>query len=320
MKKLIILNLITWILSIASQDAFAQQDPHYTQFMFNKLAFNPAYAGSAKGTCLTGLYRNQWVGFEGHPITQVLGIHTSLKDDRVGIGLNMVRDRIGPSTSLNIQMSYAYRINVGAGDLAFGLMGRVHDYKLDFSKANVNESFDLLIDSPDSNRALINAGAGLYYETEKFYAGLSVPRLIKNDISLLPNDIQTDSPSAVAETHAYLMAGALLPLSEKIQLKPATLIKYASNSPLNFDIHAGLLFDELVYAGLTYRLGESSIKNMGESLDFVLQLHLNEQFTMGGAFDFTLSELADFQSGSFEILLQYCFMKDREKVTNPRFF
>ena len=319
MKKIINSIIALWLLSIPTK-GISQQDPHYTQFMFNKLAFNPAYAGSAKGTCLIGLYRNQWVGFEGHPITQVIGLHTSLKDDRVGLGLNMVRDRIGPTTSINIQGSYAYRIPLGTGDLAFGLMARIHDYKLDFSDAQVNEAFDLLIESPDANRALINAGAGVYYENERFYAGISVPRLIKNDISLLPDDVDSGTNTAVEETHAYLMAGALFPLSEKVQLKPAALLKYARNTPLNFDLHAGLLLNELVYTGLTYRLGEESIQNMGESIDVVLQLYLNDFFTLGGAFDFTLSELADFQSGSFEILLQYCFIRDREKVTNPRFF
>ncbi len=314
----IILFLLSFI--IICTTLRAQQDPHYTQFMFNKLAFNPAYAGSANGTCLTGLYRNQWVGFEGHPITQVLSAHTALRDDRVGLGLSMVRDRIGPSTSINIQMSYAYRIKINKGNLAFGLMGRFHDYKLDFSDSDTNDSFDLLLDAADTNRALINAGAGVYYENDYFYAGFSVPRLIKNDISLLPNDAGNISSTGTEESHAFLMLGALIPLSEKIKFKPAGILKYANNAPLNFDIHAGLLFNNLIHAGVSYRLGETSISNMGESLDFVLQLYLNEYFTLGGAFDFTLSELADFQTGSFEILMKYCHQKEREKVTNPRFF
>lgn len=298
----------------------AQQDAQYTQFMFNKLALNPAYAGSAKGTCLTGLYRNQWVEFEGHPVTQVLSMHTSLRDDRVGIGATFIRDRIGPSTSTKVNLNYAYRIPFENGDLAIGLMGTIRNYKLDFSDVPLNDNNDLLIDAPQGNQVNVNAGAGVYYENKKFYAGLSIPHLIKNDISLLPKDFAADVIESKEETHAFLMAGAILPLTEKIALKPAGLIKYSRFSPVDFDLHVGVLFDRKILAGLTYRLGGSSIDNVGESLDLVLQIYLNNELTLGGAYDFTLSELRDYNSGSFEILLQYCKRKDRERFTNPRFF
>ncbi len=298
----------------------AQQDPQYTQFMFNKLSFNPAYAGSAKGTCITGLYRNQWVNFDGHPITQVLSLHTLLKNERVGLGIAMVRDRIGPSTSVNVQLNYAYRFQLGTGEMALGLMGNIRDYKLDFSKETLNDNFDLLVDSPERNKTLINAGAGVYYENQSFYAGLSIPRLIKNDISLLPEGVESSMVQAKEETHAFLMAGAILPIAEKISFKPAGLLKYAVDAPFSLDLHAGLIFYEMVHTGVTYRTGQSSLTSLGESIDLVMQIYLNDSFVVGGAFDFTLSELADYNSGSFEILLQYCHRRARNKVTNPRFF
>lgn len=298
----------------------AQQDPQYTQFMFNKLAFNPAYAGSTNGTCITGLYRNQWVNYDGHPVTQVLSLHTRLKNDRVGLGIAMVRDRIGPSSSVNVQLHYAYRFQLGAGEMALGLMGNIRDYKLDFSRETLNQNFDLLIDSPERNKTLFNAGIGAYYEQQNFYAGLSVPRLIKNDISLLPDGVESNMVQAREETHAFLMAGAILPITEKIKFKPAALLKYAVDSPFSLDIHAGLIFHDLVHTGLTYRTGQSSLQDLGESIDLVMQIYLNDSFVVGGAFDFTLSELADYNAGSFEILLKYCHQRARDKVTNPRFF
>ena len=298
----------------------AQQDAHYTQFMFNKLAFNPAYAGSAKGICLTGLYRNQWIEFEGHPVTQVLSMHTSLKDDRVGLGAAFVRDRLGPSTSVKVQLNYAYRIPFKKGDLAIGLMGTIRNYKLDFSKEAFNDMNDLLVDAPEGNQVKVNVGAGAYYENKKFYAGLSIPHLIKNDISLLPKEFSTTIIESKEETHAFLMAGFLLRLTDKIKLKPAGLLKYYQYAPLDFDIHAGVLFDQKILAGLTYRLGGTSIDNIGESLDLIVQLYLNDELAIGGAYDFTLSELQEYNSGSFEILLQYCKIRDRERITNPRFF
>lgn len=298
----------------------AQQDAQYTQFMFNKLAINPAYAGSAKGTCLTGLYRNQWVEFEGHPVTQVVSMHTSLRDDRVGIGAAFIRDRIGPSTSVRVNLNYAYRIPLEKGDLAIGLMGTIRNYKLDFSDVPLNHSNDFLIDAPERSQVKVNAGAGVYYENEKFYAGVSVPHLIKNDISLLPNSFTTDVIESREETHGFIMAGGLIKLADKIALKPAGLLKYSANAPIDFDLHAGILFERKILAGLTYRLGGATVDNVGESLDLILQIYLNNELTLGGAYDFTLSELRDYNSGSFEILLQYCKRRNRDRFTNPRFF
>lgn len=298
----------------------AQQNAQYTQFMFNKLAFNPAYAGSAKGTCITGLYRNQWVSFDGHPITQVLSLHTSLKNDRVGLGIAMVRDRIGPSTSVNVQLNYAYRFELGPGELALGLMGNIRDYRLDFSNETLNDNFDLLVDSPDRNRTLINAGVGAYYEAQSFYVGLSVPRLIRNDISLLPEGVESNMFQAREETHAFLMAGAVLPIANNVKFKPAGLFKYAVDAPFSLDLHAGLIFFDMLHTGVTYRTGQSSIQGVGESIDLLLQIYLTDELAIGGAFDFTLSELADHTAGSFEILVQYCHQRARDKVTNPRFF
>ena len=313
-----ILSILICLFLFASLKA--QQDPQYTQFMFNKLSFNPAYAGSVNGTCITGLYRNQWVSFEGNPITQVLSLHTRLKNDRVGLGIAMVRDKIGPSTSVNVQLNYAYRFQLGEGDLALGLMGNIRDYKLDFSKETLNDNFDLLVDAPERNKTLFNAGIGAYYEQQNFYAGLSVPRLIKNDISLLPDGVPSNMEQSQEETHGFLMAGAILPIAENIKFKPAGLLKYAVNSPFSLDIHAGFIFYDMFHTGLTYRTGQSSFTDLGESIDLVMQIYLNDSFVVGGAFDFTLSELQDYNSGSFEILLQYCHQRARDKVTNPRFF
>ena len=298
----------------------AQQDPQYTQFMFNKLAFNPGYAGSSKGACFTALHRSQWLGLEGAPTTQVFSVHTPLSGKRVGLGLAIVHDNIGPTDSWSASLSYAYRIPIESGTLGLGLQGTLRRYEVDFINERLTHPNDNLVQATETSNIISNVGFGLYYEQDNFYFGVSVPHLIRNDISLLTSNFATNNVQSVEEIHAYLMAGIVIPIAEQVKLKPAGLVKYSDKAPVDFDLNFSLLFMDKFLVGATYRFGGSSLQGNGESIDLVAQFIANGNIRIGAAFDFTLSELSNYSNGSFEIMAQYCLGDYSEKVANPRFF
>ncbi len=317
MKKYIILSIILFSLGRLQ----AQQDPHFTQFMFNKLALNPAYAGSHEAPCLSILHRSQWQGIEGAPTSQTLGYHQTAFDNRVGLGLNITHDNIGPTDSWRASMAYAYRLKIDEGRLSIGLQGSLYRYMVNWTDAQVSHLNDNLVAGADQSNIFGNVGAGIYFEQDGFYMGASIPHIIRTDISLLNNTSSTDVNS-FEENHVYLMAGTLIPISENLQLKPAILLKYVRNAPIDFDFNLSLVFVERFILGLSYRYGGSTRQGFGESIDVVATVLVNQQLRLGGAFDFTLSELNNYSIGSFEIFAQYCWQQKDVKgyQYKPRFF
>lgn len=317
MKKYItILLLFTFISQLK-----AQQEPQYTQFMFNKLAFNAAYAGSANGVCATALYRNQWVGLDGAPVTQTLSFHTPIENTRIGIGLNVVHDKIGPTDSWNVGLNYAYRMPLETGIFSLGISGNLYRYQTRLENETLINSGDNLIQATKDSGFFPNIGLGAYYENDKYYVGLSVPYLAQSDISLLPANFTNGDVTSRRDIHAYIMGGVLFNVSDDLDIKPAALVKYAKNSPLDLDLNFSLIFRKKILAGLTYRLGAGADDGIGESIDLIVQCMLAQGINVGVAFDFTLSELANYNSGTFEIMMQYCGTKKTDgEAVQPRFF
>jgi len=254
-----ILVLLVLVLS-----ANAQQDAQYTQFMFNKIAFNPAYAGSHKAPCLSGIYRTQWVNLDGAPVSQNVNFHMPLFNNRVGIGLSIYHDDIGPTNTWNYAMQYAYRTKVGGGDLSFGVQGQIRDYQVDWREVKSVHSGDALFGFREDSKLIPNFGFGIYYDRENFYAGVSMPRLLNNDLTFQYDGNIQNSDFAREERHFFGMAGFILPTSDAIKLKPALLVKYAPNAPLDIDLHAGVIFYDKLNIGATYRVGGFQ-GNAGES-------------------------------------------------------
>ena len=297
----------------------AQQDAQYTQFMFNKLAFNPAYAGSHKVPCFSGIYRTQWVNLEGAPVSQNISFHTPFFHKRVGFGVNISHDKIGPTNTWNYSMMYAYRTEIGGGDLSFGVQGQIRDYRVDWRDVTAINSGDALFGTGEDSKLIPNFGFGIYYNHEYFYAGVSMPRLLDNDLTFqYDGNIQNTDFSREAR-HFFGMAGLILPVSDAVKLKPAMLVKYASNAPLDVDLHAGVIFYDKVNVGATYRVGGFQ-GNAGESIDFVLQMVFTDRIKAGIAYDYTLSDIRTFQSGSYELMVEYCLISKQRGSTNPRFF
>jgi len=313
------IKILFVLLMIPLAGIIAQQDAQYTQWMFNKLSINPAYAASSDYACISCLHRSQWVGLEGAPVSQSLNLRVPLYKKNVGLGLSINHDQIGPTNSWQFSGIYAYRFNFeNQHKLSVGLQGSVRSYRVKYSETEALESGDGLLPTADQNRMIPNFGVGLYYYTPKFFVGLSAPRLLEGDLSFF-KDGSNNTDFAREELHGFLMAGAVFELNDAIKLKPSLLFKYVKDAPFDADLHASLIFYDIFWAGLTYRLGGIGDSG-GESLDMVLQLQLSRAIRLGFAYDFTLSKVREYSDGTFEVVLDYCLNPGNDRLTNPRFF
>lgn len=292
--------------------------------MPNKLWINPGYAGSYNLGVITGIAREQWAGLDGAPSSQGLSFHTPLANNRVGLGLNIALDEIGPTSSLFASAQYAYRIPLKKGTLGLGINASLNRLSINFAELNGIEQF--VNTNPESvqNKIKPNLGFGAYYQNAKFFGGLSIPYLFKNDLRL--NDDDNALSYSNQNVTIYAMAGMVFKISENISAKPSIMVKFDPNSPLDFDLHASLIFFDRLWTGLSYRVGTGNIYT-SESIDLVVQYQFTNALRMGLAYDYTLTNIQTVQDGSFEILLQYAFeikykKKDKisESITNPRFF
>jgi type IX secretion system PorP/SprF family membrane protein len=297
----------------------AQQDHQYTQFMYNKLLINPAYAGARGLPTITGIYRNQWVGFDGAPKSALLSFNSPFLVDRVGIGVTISSEKIGLHNDFLGSLSYSYDLIARDGiSLRAGIMGSLRSLSIDFTKANALTPIDPSLSNAKTSDLYGNVGAGIYATfADHVYAGFSVPRIYSNVIGLNTNA----KLQAKEYRHLYGMAGGIIPLSEDINFMPAVLLKYVQNVPMSVDINLNLDIRKKVTAGVSYRTGGDG---SGDSVDLLAMWQATEQLGIGAAYDFTLSRIKDYNSGSFEIMLQYDLKKpksqNKKKMTNPRFF
>jgi type IX secretion system PorP/SprF family membrane protein len=299
----------------------AQQEALNTQFMFNKLALNPAFAGNDDALCLTGIVREHWMGFPGAGKMQSISANfPRLARDRVGVGLNLSRNTLGVQEKLTVEGIYAYRFPFGDGEFSMGISVSGRHYSTDFSDPDLNliHPFydDAAIEDGVYNKSVFNAGFGLYYNTNRFYLGAGIPRLIRADI-----DFSESLVNSIEVRHLYFMGGVAMDVSDRLAFMPQVLIKLAENSPRDVDYNLGVQLDSKYYAAFTFREGGSS-SDIGESIDLLVGLQLNKQFFMGLAYDITLSPIRKYENGSIELLLQYCYGKKEKPIyrISPRFF
>ena len=302
--------IITFVFSLGIFSLFGQQDVQYSQFIFNKLAFNPAYAGSKEAMTLAAIYRHQWQGIEGAPRTFNVQAHSPFSKNRNGLGLAITSDAIAHTRSSYADLSYAYRIAFkNRAKLALGLAARFENTRFDISAIEVVDGLDPNVPFDDDNRNTVNFGVGAYYAAPNFFVGLSAPTLLKNN---LYGSEYIGARSISRFRSYYFMAGVIAPVSQNILFKPAMMVSYAPNAPFELDINASFLFMESLWLGASYRLGDS--------VDGVIQYQFTKQFKAGLALDFTLSELNDYTRGSGEIMIEYLFSYEKEGVNNIRFF
>lgn len=284
-----------------SLGAAAQQEEQYTQFMQNKMAYNPAYAGSEPATAFTLLSRNQWLGLEGAPQTQMVGVNMPVLNQRIGVGINLFRHSIGITNKYTGTLSYAYHLNLGRGTLGLGVQGSVRLLQIDFSQVQGAQpiSQDPAIPAGLQSKYVPNFGAGIYFNNKKFYLGISAPRLLNANIDLADNqEVITREVS-----HFYLMSGLVVDLSDKVSLQPNLLVKYVNQAPFDADVNVSFVFDQKFIAGGSYRLGGSRQNSIGESLSGLVGFKFGGAVTLSISYDATLTALRQFNSGTIEGVL-----------------
>ncbi|PSG86264.1 PorP/SprF family type IX secretion system membrane protein [Aurantibacter aestuarii] len=314
MKKNSIKFFLGLVLGFCFFNVQAQQDAQYTQYMYNTLSVNPAYAGSRDVFSFVGLYRTQWVGLDGAPDTFTASMHSPLSE-KVGIGLNVTNDRIFITSETYIDIDFSYTIKTGEeGQLAFGLKGGGHFLDIDTQRAirgpyNVNDAGSQVnID----NKFSPQFGLGLYYYTDKFYLGLSAPNILETE------HFDENSPdlgsfaTAKERINLYLIAGRVFELSEDIDFKPAVLFKGVAGAPLQADLSANFLFNDRFTAGLAYRWSAALSAQLG--------FQISDELMLGFAYDRETTELQRYNDGSFEVFLRYELFKRNDKMISPRFF
>lgn len=308
MLRLILVLIMVW----TGINAWAQQDAQYTQFMFNKLYFNPAYAGSKKALCISAIYRNQWIGMDGAPQTTTLNVHAPVWKRRMGLGMSITNDRIGLTDRWNIDLSYAYRIQFkDESFLSLGLRGTISYMTIRWDNAKLTQSADQSVPAAVSSKVLPNFGAGAYYKSRNWYVGFSMPRLFRNRIDFNNNANSSIEPEL--QQHYYLMGGASFQIAKNVQIQPNVLLKYIPNTPFDADLNLSFVFFEKVLIGVTYRVGDS--------IDGLIQWKIVPQFTISAAYDFTLTPLQQDNAGSIEVMLEHCFYgMNGKRLHNPRFF
>ncbi|MDL2141579.1 type IX secretion system membrane protein PorP/SprF [Flavobacterium tructae] len=302
MKKLVL------VLLFCSTAGFAQQDAQFTQYMYNTININPAYAGSRGAMSIFGLYRTQWVGLDGAPETSSFSLNTPINNN-VGLGVSLVNDKIGPTNENNISADFSYSIQTSAtAKLSFGIKGSANIFKLDPTKLNPEHQGDTQFQD-FQNKFAPNIGAGVYWHTDKAYVGLSVPNFIQttryddNDYSIYKDRI-----------NYYFIAGYVFNLNryETIKFKPALMTKMVEGSPLQVDASANFMFNDKFVIGVAYRWSASFSALAG--------FQITDSMYLGYSYDRETTRLVNYNSGSHEIFLRFEFLKNYSRITSPRFF
>lgn len=305
--------LIVLMLFLTFWSSQAQQDAQYTQYMYNTLSVNPAYAGSRGVFSVAGLHRSQWVGLDGAPSTQTVNIHSPVSE-RVGLGFSFINDEIGNGTSQesNFDASFSYTIPASrTGKLSFGLKAGGHLFNLDFNRLqNFNPSGDTTQETNIDNKFSPNFGAGVYYHTEKFYAGISVPNFLET--KHFDND--GNSFTASERMNFYFISGIVTDLSYDWKFKPAILFKMVNGAPLQADFSANFRYQDKLTLGAAYRWSAAWSAMLG--------YQLSDKLMLGLAYDRETTELGSqaFNDGSFEVFLRYELKTRYRKIITPRFF
>lgn len=300
----LILVMFTTLLSLSS---LAQQDPQYTHYMYNTMSVNPGYAGQRDVLSATALYRNQWVGVDGAPKTLTFGIHGPLRNERLGLGLNVISDQLGPAKETSIDVNFSYSIPLGLLDdvkLSFGLKGGLHALDTDWSKGRYENPDNVF----NQNINLISPilGSGLYLHSETWYLGLAVPNILATKHY---NDFQESI--ATERLHYYFIGGYVFDLNENTKLKPAFLMKAVSGAPLIADVTLNALFNEKLTLGVAYR--------WDDSVSGLIGLQVTEGIQIGYSYDLTTSRFNNYNNGTHELMLRFELF-ERGSQLSPRFF
>lgn len=299
-KFLLVTILFTGLVS------FAQQDAQFTQYMYNTININPAYAGSRGVMSIFALHRTQWVGLDGAPVTNTASINTPLNTKNLGLGVSIINDKIGPTDENTISADLSYTVPTSEKfKLSFGLKATANLFSLDASKLNPVQSDPSIRDY--NNKFTPNIGAGIYYHSDKAYVGLSIPNFIEtsryddNEVAIFKEKITY-----------YLIGGYVFDLDYNLKFKPALLTKMVSGAPLQVDVSGNFLINDKFTVGVAYRWSAAVSAMVG--------FQITDGLYIGYGYDLETTRLANYNAGSHEVFLRYDIFKNNKKITTPRFF
>ena len=287
--------------------SYSQQDAQYTQYMYNTINVNPAYAGSRGVLSVFGLHRTQWVGLDGAPTTNAFSINSPINNSNLGVGLSFVNDKIGPTVENTISADLSYTIKTSETyKLSFGIKGTANLFNLDINKLKIQNQGDPLLQNLNNNFSP-NVGAGVYFHSDKSYLGLSVPNFFEtkryddNDIAVYKERM-----------NLYLIGGYVFDLSSNLKLKPAFLGKVVEGAPLQLDLSGNFLINEKFVLGAAWRWSAAVSAMAG--------FQVSDGLYIGYGYDLETTKLANYNSGSHEIFLRFELFKRQDRIVSPRFF
>lgn len=288
---------------------FAQQDAQITQYMYNTINVNPAYAGTRGVASAFGLYRAQWVGLEGAPTSIAASVNTPLNDNKMGLGISLMNDRIGIVSETNISIDYSYIMKLNSKyKLALGVKSTANLMDVDYSRLNIHDENDAHFQQNINNRLKPNFGTGAYLFSDKFYAGISASNLLRNDFrDILENRVENK------RLNFYGIVGYVVDMNNYWKFKPALLTKMVSGAPLQADISANFMYNNRLVLGAAYRLDAAASAMVG--------FQISQGLFAGYAYDIETTNLRKFNSGSHEVFLRYEMAStSRNQLISPRFF
>ncbi|WP_395632719.1 type IX secretion system membrane protein PorP/SprF [Flavobacterium sp.] len=300
-------KILIFALMLTCYTGFAQQDAQYTQYMYNTININPAYAGSRGVMSIFGLHRTQWVGLDGAPTTNAFSINTPINNSNLGVGVSFVNDKIGPTSDNTISADLSYTIQTSEEfKLSFGIKASGNLFNLDVNRLNPADANDPNLQNFD-NEFSPNFGAGIYLHSDKMYFGLSVP-------NFLQDSKYNDNEVAVFQERMnfYAIGGYVFDISPSVKFKPAFLTKMVTGSPLQVDASANFLFFDKLMLGAAYR--------WDAAMSALAGFQVTDGLFIGYSYDRETTELRNYNSGSHEVFLRFELFNKVSKLVSPRFF
>ena len=300
------------VLLLVSVVSYAQQDSQFTQYMYNTININPAYAGSRESMNIFALHRTQWVGIDGAPVTNTASINTPINGSNVGLGVSIINDKIGPSDENDISVDFSYTIHTSdTYKLSFGLKATANLLNINFSKLSQYNKNDYLFQENIDNKFSPNIGVGLYLHSDNTYFGLSAPNLLET--THFDRSASKGSSLVAKEViHYYFIAGHVFDLTADIKFKPSLLTKMVYGAPLQVDVSGNFMFNNKFVAGVAYRWSAAMSAMVG--------FQATDSWFIGYGYDLETTRLSNYNSGSHELFLRYELFNQYDRIISPRFF
>jgi type IX secretion system PorP/SprF family membrane protein len=297
---------LTVMLSGIAFTSYGQQKIQFTQYMFNNLVINPAYAGAEEALSLTFINRDQWRGVENAPTTQSLSAHTLFRKQHSGVGVTLINDKLGVHKNISFLAVYAYHLRLAnASVLSMGLQAGVNNTKSDYASLMGGSSNDPRLYNPLINRTYMNFGTGIYFRSPRLHVGVSSPELLPGKV-----DVNDTLSIRLRRSNIFLFGKYRVNLSEKLEGEPNLLVKYFYGVPASFDISMNFVYARVLTAGLSYR--------MKESVDFLLKAQVTGQLQLGYSYDHSIGNVSRLSNGSHELMVNYIFRYVKTNITSPR--